>query len=341
MELIDVILRSASVGVGLLLIIHFLSLRPFSRKTLSAVLLVFAASLMVVVSSMIFKEFAAISAALQIISDLVFAFSAPLIAWGLLELFDDDFRVQPWQLAFVALSIPAHFMSGIDPIFVTICHATSIMIYSYLFFVAVETGRHDLVQARCQFRFWFMSAAGIAGIFFTGMHAYFGDAGLTENYFILQASILLSLCILFAYWALKVREIVWALPNQKPSKDIDQLSPAELSLLQKLETSMVEDVWRQEGLTIKTLAEILEAPEHRLRRVINVGLGYRNFAHFVNEHRIEAACEVLSDPVRADVPIITIAFEVGYASLGPFNRAFRDLVGESPTQYRKRSVSAL
>ena len=99
---------------------------------------------------------------------------------------------------------------------------------------------------------------------------------------------------------------------------------------------MEDNIWKQEGLTIRKLAEALDAPEHQLRKVINQGLGYRNFAHFVNERRIEAACEVLSDPVKADVPIITIAYDVGYASLGPFNRAFRDIVGESPTEYRKR-----
>ena len=76
-------------------------------------------------------------------------------------------------------------------------------------------------------------------------------------------------------------------------------SLSEMGLLRKLKASMEEDIWRQEGLTIRKLADILESPEHRLRKVINQGLGYRNFAHFVNEHRIEAACEVLADPVKA------------------------------------------
>ncbi len=69
--------------------------------------------------------------------------------------------------------------------------------------------------------------------------------------------------------------------------------------------------------------------------MINKGLGYRNFAQFVNEHRIGAACEVLSDPARADTPVLSIAYDVGFASIGPFNRAFREKHQQSPTEYRK------
>jgi AraC-like DNA-binding protein len=64
-------------------------------------------------------------------------------------------------------------------------------------------------------------------------------------------------------------------------------------------------------------------------------LGYRNFAAFLNERRIAAAKVALADPERTRVAISTIAFEVGFSSLAPFNRAFRDITGKTPTDWRR------
>jgi len=280
-----------------------------------------------------------LSQAWFLIATGLIAISPVFIAWGLLEIFEDDFEVKPWQVIFVLASVPTHFMSGVHINFAIICHVSTIIIYGYLFYVALVTSKHDLVQARCLFRTWFMGGAAFSGIAFTSIHWYYGNYGLPDGYYIFKASVLFSLATIFAYWALTVRENVWALSQNEVLKQPDNLSVAEMSLLTKLQSSMQKNIWKQEGLTIRKLAEALDAPEHRLRKVINQGLGYRNFAAFVNEHRIEAACEVLADPVQADVPVISIAYDMGYASLGPFNRAFKEIVGESPTEYRRRAFS--
>ncbi len=334
-ETIDLVIRSACVGICALLVIHFAAIRPVSRKTISAVTFLIAGIAVIIGSSMIF-----ISASdnIAFIHVTIFAVTPAMIAWGLLELFEDDFQVQPWQIIFIALSIPTHYLSKDNQTLVIVCGISSLIIYGYLFYITVTTRAHDLVEARCKFRFWFMGSAALTGIAFTFFHIIYGKF-LPVSLQLLNAGMFLILSIIFAYWALKVRQHIWALPQNFATKRPDTLSPAEVSLLTKLQASMKEDIWREEGLTIRKLAETLNAPEHRLRKVINQGLGYRNFAAFVNEHRIGAACEVLADPIKAVVPVITIAYEVGYASLGPFNRAFKDIVGESPTEYRKRSFS--
>ncbi|MEM7290362.1 MAG: helix-turn-helix domain-containing protein [Pseudomonadota bacterium] len=339
METIDLVIRSSLVGIGALLIIHFLSTRPFSRKTLSAIAMITGSMGLVIVSSIAYLQFDQQSDLWQQVRIFVVSFHAPLIAWGILELFEDEFKVQWWHIGFVLLAIPTHYLANIHPFFAIACHFSSLVMYVYIFYVAINTRQNDLVQARCMFRLWFMSAAAIAGIVFSGLHFVFGDYGMPHAYHILKGAVMLILCNIFAYWVLKIRDDVWALPNGAIHAVPKNLSPAEMALLGKLNASMENDIWKQEGLTIRKLAEALHTPEHRLRKVINQGMGYRNFAHFVNEHRIGAACEVLADPVRADVPIISIAYEVGYASLGPFNRAFRDIVGESPTEFRKRSFA--
>jgi AraC-like DNA-binding protein len=101
-----------------------------------------------------------------------------------------------------------------------------------------------------------------------------------------------------------------------------------------------ERIYRHDNITIGTLATKLGIPEYRLRRLINQRLGYRNFNVFLNNHRIEEAKAALSDPTQAKVPVITIAMDAGFQSLGPFNRAFKATTGVTPTEYRRLNAPA-
>ena len=100
----------------------------------------------------------------------------------------------------------------------------------------------------------------------------------------------------------------------------------------------VERAYRQDGLTIGALAQQLELPEYRLRRLINQALGYRNFNSFLNHFRIAEARAALVDPTQATVPILTIALDAGFSSLGPFNRAFKAETGVTPSEFRRDSA---
>ena len=73
---------------------------------------------------------------------------------------------------------------------------------------------------------------------------------------------------------------------------------------------------------------------------VGAQLGYRNFNVFLNNHRIEEAKAALSDPTQAEVPVITIAMDAGFQSLGPFNRAFKATTGVTPTEYRRLNAPA-
>jgi AraC-like DNA-binding protein len=101
-----------------------------------------------------------------------------------------------------------------------------------------------------------------------------------------------------------------------------------------------ERIYRHDNVTIGSLAARLSVPEYRLRRLINQKLGYRNFNVFLNNHRIEEAKAALADPTQAEVPVITIAMDAGFQSLGPFNRAFKATTGVTPSEYRKLKVTA-
>ena len=53
--------------------------------------------------------------------------------------------------------------------------------------------------------------------------------------------------------------------------------------------------------------------------------------------RIEQAKTLLRD---TELPIIEIAFQTGWKSLGTFGRTFRDITGESPSELRTREKAA-
>lgn len=110
-------------------------------------------------------------------------------------------------------------------------------------------------------------------------------------------------------------------------------------LAEKLRGHMERELaWRDERLSIAALAAQLGEQEYRLRRTINGQLGHRNFAAFLNGYRLAEVKAALADPAQRDVPIITIALDAGFGSLGPFNRAFREAEGMTPSEFRARAA---
>lgn len=102
--------------------------------------------------------------------------------------------------------------------------------------------------------------------------------------------------------------------------------------MQRLQRAMAQEhAYRSEGLTVASLATHLDMGEAALRALINQELGYRNFNDFLHHHRLQETAARLA---TEDLPILTIALECGYGSIGPFNRAFRQRFGMTPTEFR-------
>ena len=118
-------------------------------------------------------------------------------------------------------------------------------------------------------------------------------------------------------------------PNEQPWQN----------MIRRLQELMDQEaVYREEGLTIGRLARKLGEPEYLLRRAINQGLGYRNFNSYLNEIRVAAAARMLEDPAFDHLKVLAVALEVGYRSLSPFNKAFRERQGVTPSAYRKNAA---
>ena len=56
------------------------------------------------------------------------------------------------------------------------------------------------------------------------------------------------------------------------------------------------------------------------------------------QRRIVAARHALADPNHARTPVSAIAYQMGFGSVGPFNRAFKSATGLTPTEWRRKSL---
>jgi AraC family transcriptional activator of tynA and feaB len=62
-------------------------------------------------------------------------------------------------------------------------------------------------------------------------------------------------------------------------------------------------------------------------------------SEYVCELRIERACQLLGQPDYASKTIIELALHIGFRDVSYFNRRFKQGVGETPSEYRKRTLT--
>ncbi len=195
---------------------------------------------------------------------------------------------------------------------------------------------NDLVEARRRFRLVMIGAIGGFVILVNVVEVLVESdvMGFHARSLIEFAIFLITFVISAGLYNLANPELFAAakkivkLPNERDEPSI---------LANKLTTFMTyERAYRSEGLTIAALAAQIGEQEYRLRRLINGELGFRNFTAFLNSYRLAEIRDALSDPKQKEVPILTIAIDAGFGSLGPFNRAFREAEGMTPSEYRGR-----
>lgn len=253
-----------------------------------------------------------------------FKFSYALIIWFLVQLI-------PHFSFFVNDLIP---WAGFHHVSSIVAGLTSLGFVVAGLYAALMTKQGDLVDSRIRFRNTFVvGTAGLIGV------TLIVEAIPMERETIIVLQILqrfaiftITLYFLLSNFGIRPGFFFKEIPKPKtPSIDDPQLSA-------KLQVLMEEQkVYRREGLTIGALAELMNEQEYRLRRLINGQLGFRNFNDYLNQYRVSEACEILSDPTQTRKTILEIAYEIGYQSIGPFNKAFKDLKGTTPTAYRKKN----
>src|SRR3954454_17906326 len=203
----------------------------------------------------------------------------------------------------------------------------------------------DLVEGRRRVRVFIVVAAALYGCMNAISQIAISSNGASDvaNAINSAALVLIVAAISYAMMRVDGAELFAAPAANVASEAVaaQEQGAADQKLVGALMRLMADErIYRHDNVSIGTLATKLSIPEYRLRRLINQRLGYRNFNVFLNEHRIAEAKAALADPSQAEVPVITIAMDAGFQSLGPFNRAFKATTGVTPSEYRKHKASA-
>jgi AraC-like DNA-binding protein len=276
--------------------------------------------------------------------------STPALFWLFaLSWFDDEFRLKPWHGMVVILLVLSGFTAnylyatGGHPFFLL---AVSWRVMSIAFviaaIIAALRGRNgDLVETRRRARLALslMIALVILSIVLTELPLNGWPPPV--GWRVMNAASLFLLAATLALTILGWRDpALLAAPAKSPAALLRPEADDSILLARLASDMRTERLYRQDGLTITTVAARLGVPEYRLRRAINQGLGARNFNAYLNGFRLGEARDALGDPEQREVPILTIALDAGFGSLAPFNRAFRDMEGCTPTEYRTRALAA-
>lgn len=252
---------------------------------------------------------------------------------------DDDFAPRKWPLPVkVGASILAvwhvYFFAYLNGygIYHDVNHGIAIGLLAHVLYVALQGLGDDLVDSRRKTRVLIAILASIFGIYLATTQLVGEDLRQTWLFSLFNATfVLVSITALARYLLSQLFTESIRLPNKPQRPKV----PREFKALkQKLDDFMDSGGYHQSGLTIKELAKQLSCAEHRLRRLINVSMGFRNFSAFLNSRRIPDACAQLADEDQLGAPILTIALNLGYGSIGPFNRAFKAEMGLTPGEYR-------
>ena len=361
LTLIDAALRGTLVALLLLLAAVLRRDRPRLLAARAGVLMTLGLCVQVVSSTPLFEDrvpglWQAPLVGISVANGVLF--------WVFVQaLFQDDFRLRAghvvaWLAVFLLSAFNCAVVAGsasvLAPVTIGLQRAVPFVFSVLTALAAAARWRDDLVEERRRLRaFIVITGVGYTLLMLTARLASPNGrlAGATATVDVLLLLMMIGV-IAWRMLRLTASELfpeapVAAEPDPPGAADVPALpdaaatpDPAEERLAATLQRLMTaERIYRSEDLNVASLAARLAVPEYRLRRLINRRLGHRNFNAFVNGFRLAEARAALADPVRRELPVLTIALDAGFQSIGPFNRAFKAATGLTPTEFRREHIA--
>src|SRR5712692_3135624 len=241
-----------------------------------------------------------------------------------LAAFDDAF-VASWRHALPWLgTVAIGFVCarGLVPAACPLYHALQLMFVALAIRQALVGRSADLIEERRRFRVALVLSSAIYTAAVIVLETFMGGPPASPPLSTVNAAGVLALTFVFVFTQLSLSargQLIPVAPVVQRGFPVDASPRSDAAAIDGQEAALLE----------------------RLRRLINQRLGHRNFSTFVNGYRLADAMGALADRTQAQVPILTIALDAGFQSLGPFNRAFKAHTGTTPSDYRRLHLGRL
>jgi AraC-like DNA-binding protein len=376
LTVLDAALRGMLVSLLVVLAVVLLRDRPRLPAAQAAVAMCLGLCVQVISSTPLLE--ARLSALAQAPLVAVSVANAVLFWVFVQALFDDEFVFRPVHAAaWLGVALLSGFNCALGsqhptaPVTFGLLRAVPLLFAVLAAIAAAAHWRADLVEARRRLRKYIV-VTGVAYTLAMLVARLASPQGrLTGTVATIDVILLLLMVLPTAWWMLRISgsdlfpsgppAALRALPHVPPQASLQARlqtpeqgdvpsaadsaeppppDPAEERLAAALHRLMAEErAYRSEDLTVASLAARLSVPEYRLRRLINQRLGHRNFNAYVNGLRLDEARAALADPQQRQSPVLTIALDAGFQSIGPFNRAFKAATGLTPTEFRREKLA--
>ncbi|OPC36801.1 helix-turn-helix domain-containing protein [Elizabethkingia miricola] len=111
-------------------------------------------------------------------------------------------------------------------------------------------------------------------------------------------------------------------------------------LWEKLDNLVVkQQLFRNYDLTLDLLSTQTSINKYQISEMLN-GYKHKSFYSYINEYRIEYFKHIVNKAIEKDEDInfLSLAYEAGFKSKSSFNRYFKEINGETPSEYYKNIV---
>lgn len=114
-------------------------------------------------------------------------------------------------------------------------------------------------------------------------------------------------------------------------------SEIDQHLVRRIQTIMQDqELFLRQELTLKEFALEVGAGPRAVSQAINQGLGMR-FIDFVNSYRVERVKALIDKEQMGHLNLTGIALESGFNAKSTFNRVFKKMTGQRPSEYQKKA----
>lgn len=153
---------------------------------------------------------------------------------------------------------------------------------------------------------------------------------------------------IYKYKLAKNKVAIYNFLNNEPAISLNNLEIVQSNTPQEYKESITADnlyfqklellckeqhIYTDSTLNREKVAEKLGISAGYVSQIVNTITG-DNFAHYINNYRVEAVKEMISNPEYENYNLLTMGLEAGFTSKTTFYNSFKKVTGQTPNEYK-------